>query len=72
MTTACDAFASRMSDSEIGPTAAVDDFKIDLLALDFLERADERFERALHVAFYDHAQHLAAVSSAMLQKDFPA
>ena len=34
MTTAFEALASRMSDSEIGPDGGVNDIEIDLLALD--------------------------------------
>ena len=36
----------------------MDDFEIDLLAVDLLERSDKRLERALHVAFEDDLRTL--------------
>ena len=39
----------------------MNDFEIDLLALDLLQRADQRFERALRVAFQNDAQNFFAV-----------
>ena len=36
--------------------AGMNDLEIDLLALDLIERADQRFERTLRVAFQNDAQ----------------
>ena len=47
-----------MSDSEIGADAGEDDIEIDLLALDLLERGDDRLDRALDVALDDDLEHL--------------
>ena len=41
------------------PDTGVDDLEIDLLALDLVERAGERFERTLHVALQDDAQDVS-------------
>ena len=41
--------------------AGMNDLEIDFLALDLTERADQRFERTLRVAFQNDAQNFLAV-----------
>ena len=48
------------SDSVMPPTPDMEDARRDLVGAELLERADDRFDRALHVGLDDQREVLAA------------
>ena len=60
MIAALEASASEMSDSVMRAGARMDDAGPDFVGAELVERADDGFDRALHVALDDQREFLAA------------